>query len=233
MTDFSIMNKALKVAWITRIRSDNAGSWKIIPEASVSRHGGLSFLTNCNYDVSMLQGDLPPFYFEVLKHWQHTKECMGSKPTSPHEEILWNNREVLVNGKTLFYKCWFDKNILRVGDLLQKDGKFLSFRDFCDKFKIRTPFTIYFGVLKSIPNSWKHTTSLSSSKSTESKETEENISTKTVYSLLLKELFVPPTAENKILRHGFTNETIHKVYGLPFHIKNDITISMFQYEIIS
>ena len=53
-----------------------------------------------------------------------------------------------------------------------------------------------------------------------------------VYSLLLKKIFVPPTAENKILRYSFSHENIHKVYELPFQIKNDIAITMFQYKII-
>ena len=43
---------------------------------------------------------------------------------------------------------------------------------------------------------------------------------------------MPPTAKNKILRHGFSHETIHKVYELPFQIKNDIKITLFQYKII-
>ena len=55
---------------------------------------------------------------------------------------------------------------------------------------------------------------------------------KKVYSILLKEIFVPPSAENKILRYGFSHQTIHKVYELPFQIKNDIAITMFQYKII-
>ena len=53
-----------------------------------------------------------------------------------------------------------------------------------------------------------------------------------MYRTLLKEIFSPPTTENKILRHGFSHETIHNVYELPFQIKNDITITMFQYKII-
>ena len=48
MTDFNIMNKALKVAWIPRIKSENEASWKIIPEATLEKQGGFSFLTNCN-----------------------------------------------------------------------------------------------------------------------------------------------------------------------------------------
>ena len=49
---------------------------------------------------------------------------------------------------------------------------------------------------------------------------------------MLKNVFLPPTAESKILRHGFTRENINRVYELPFQIKNDIKISMFQHKII-
>ena len=52
------------------------------------------------------------------------------------------------------------------------------------------------------------------------------ISTKTVYSALLKNVFLPPAVESKILRYGFTDENIHKIYGLPFKINNDIKITM-------
>ena len=58
------------------------------------------------------------------------------------------------------------------------------------------------------------------------------ISTKTVYSILLKDIFTAPTAESKILRHGFTEENIHRIYELPFKLKNDVSITMFQYKVI-
>ena len=53
-----------------------------------------------------------------------------------------------------------------------------------------------------------------------------------LYNLLLKKFFVPPIAETKILKRGFTPETIQKVYELPLQIKCDIKITMFQYKII-
>ena len=69
-------------------------------------------------------------------------------------EIIWNNRKILINGRPLFCKSWFDKNIIRVGDLLQKDGKFLSFENFCNKFKLKIHFTFYFGLINAIPVSY-------------------------------------------------------------------------------
>ena len=49
---------------------------------------------------------------------------------------------------------------------------------------------------------------------------------------MLKNVFLPPTTESKILRHGFTRENIQRVYELPFQIKNDIKITMIQYKIV-
>ena len=38
--------------------------------------------------------------------------------------------------------------------------------------------------------------------------------------------------ETKILKHGLTPETVQKVYELPFQIKCNTKITMFQYKII-
>ena len=70
MTDFNIMNKALKVAWIPRLQTNTDVSWKTIPELALEHHGGLSFLTHYDYDINLLKlNRLPSFYHEVLKHY--------------------------------------------------------------------------------------------------------------------------------------------------------------------
>ena len=233
MTDFNILNKALKVAWIPRIKSESVASWKIIPNAILERYGGLHFLTICNYDIDTLQvGNLPSFYVEVLRQWQMTKDFKRSETTLAREEVIWNNRKILIDGNSVFYKSWFDQNVIRVQDLLQEDGKFLSFKNFCYQFKFKTPFTLYFGLINSISTSWRLVSENPPSPCPASEEKEETISIKHVYNLLLKKFFVPPTAEAKILRHGFTPETVQKVWELPFQIKHDFKITMFQYKII-
>ena len=55
--------------------------------------------------------------------------------------------------------------------------------------------------------------------------------TSSIYSSLLYTVFVPPTAETKILRHGFTEITIKNVYLMPFKVTNEVKI-MFQYKVI-
>ena len=71
MMDFEIMNKALKIAWIKRITENVQPAWKIIPEFTAAKYGGLSFLTKCQYDIKHFNLDnLPPFYHTLLKYWQ-------------------------------------------------------------------------------------------------------------------------------------------------------------------
>ena len=235
MTDFHTMNKSLKVAWIPRLQSNSDASWKIIPEAALEKFGGLSFLTNCNYDISSLQiNNLPTFYREILTFWQNTKVAFEN-PTSPQDEIIWNNKNIRINGKSLFFKRWFDKRIIYVKDLLKADNNFIPFTQFCEKFRLKIPFTLYFGLINAIPASWKseikHNSVFPISRQTQGYK-EMKISTKTVYSILLKDIFITPTAESKILRHGFTQENIHRVYEFPFKFKNDISITMFQFKVI-
>ena len=68
MMDFEIMIKALKIAWIKRITEHVPPVWKIIPELAAAKYGGLSFLTECQYDIKHLTLDsLPPFYHSLLK----------------------------------------------------------------------------------------------------------------------------------------------------------------------
>lgn len=41
------------------------------------------------------------------------------------------------------------------------------------------------------------------------------IYTKSVYSNMLKKVFLSPTGESKIISYGFTQDNIYKVYELP------------------
>ena len=110
MIDFNIVNKALKVAWIPRLQSRSDASWKIIPEAALGNLGVISFLSQCNYDVKFLQfNNLPDFYSDLLKYWQNTRSAFH-KNTCPHNEIIWNNHNIIIDGKALFvYKSWLEK----------------------------------------------------------------------------------------------------------------------------
>ena len=157
MLDFEIMNKALKIAWIKRLTDHNNAAWKIIPEFAATDYGGLSFLLECQYDVKYLPLDnLPPFYHTSLKYWQEYNHDKFSENSDIQNKIIWNhNSRILIGGKPIFYKPLFQAQILSIKHLLSENNTFLSFDELKQKVNINIPFTLYYGLITSIPTEWK------------------------------------------------------------------------------
>ena len=64
---------------------------------------------------------------------------------------MFNNKDILVDGKPIFLSEWFKKGILSINDLLNESGNFLTFREFCDKYSCESNFLQYHQVVSAIP----------------------------------------------------------------------------------
>ena len=120
MCDFKIAEKALKIAWVKRIQDESQASWKIIPNQLLHKYGSLAFLTKCNVATNTLDLDktLPTFYKKMLGYWCNFKFQMDIDPkTNPRNEIVWNNRKILVGKKSVFYQKWYDASIALIRDI--------------------------------------------------------------------------------------------------------------------
>ena len=120
MCHFKIMEKALKIAWVKRIQDESQASWKIIPNQLLHKYGSLAFLTKCNVATNTLDLDktLPTFYKKMLGYWCNFKFQMDIDPkTNPRNEIVWNNRKILVGKKSVFYQKWYDASIALIRDI--------------------------------------------------------------------------------------------------------------------
>ena len=65
--------------------------------------------------------------------------------------ILWNNKDITIEEKSIYWKAWFDKDIHFVQDLLNKNGNFLSLSELNDKYKLKTNFLSYQQIISAIP----------------------------------------------------------------------------------
>ena len=236
MLDFEIMDKTLKIAWIKRLTDHDDAAWKIIPEFAATDYGGLSFLIECQYDVKYLFLDnLPPFYHTLLKYWQEYNHDRFLENSDIQNKIIWNNSRILIGGRPIFNKPLFQAQILFVKHLLSENNTFLSFDELKQKANINIPFTLYYGLITSIPTEWKkrsrNQNSCSQSVISTPAPLHDPPSTRTAYSFLLDKAISPPTSEIRILNHGFTKENIHKVYTFPFSITKDSKLIAFQYNI--
>ena len=190
MIDFEIMERALKIAWIKRITEGGDASWKTILNYAVRQFGGVDFLINCDYDVKSLNLEqLPEFYRMLLCYWQEFKLSTDSKEIPVYDQIIWNNRNIRLDRKTIFITEWYKKGIIYIHDLLNADFNFLSLTGFKKQFSVQCPFTIYYGLINAIPKTWKsslcNTAAPANRLSPGAPTPVQHFSTKSAYSKLL------------------------------------------------
>ena len=150
---FRTVIKALRLCWIGRLLSNPHDTWSAIPNFHFEKHGGLLFLLNCNYSVDKLDKKIPLFYRELLEYFQELRS--NCEDPLQREFILWNNKDINVENKSVFLKSWREKNVLFVQDLLNSQGNYLSPQEFSNKYNIKVNFLHYFQIITAIPASLK------------------------------------------------------------------------------
>ena len=67
------------------------------------------------------------FYKLILLHFL---ELETSYNTQFCRFVLFNNKDILIGGRSFLYTSWMNKNVFLVQDLLGDDGKVLSYSEF-------------------------------------------------------------------------------------------------------
>ena len=149
MTDMGLMFKSLKLAWIPRILSAGKKNWCTVPDPCFREMGGLNFLLRCNYNVKYFD-KLPVFYKTILESFRELKTLYGYDQSQ--DLVLFNNNDILVGGRPVYVHEWFKRGVVFINDLLNDNGKFLTFKEFSDKYGCKTNFLQYYQVISAIPN---------------------------------------------------------------------------------
>lgn len=92
---------------------------------------------------------MPSFYKQILSFFLELKSIYDT--SGDQELILFNNKEIQIGGKTVFYQNWFDQGVYSICDILDSSGMYLNFADFCRKFSVKSNFLTYFQILSAIP----------------------------------------------------------------------------------
>ena len=100
-------------------------------------------MLRCNYDKKFLARiNLLQFNKEILQHFLELKTSYYE--SFAHQEfVLFNNKDILVDGCSIFYKTWFEKDVDLIQDLLDADGKVISYAKFTEKYFLSCNFMTY------------------------------------------------------------------------------------------
>ena len=87
--------------------------------------------------------NLPQFYKEILQHFLHLK-TFYNELFCQEEFVLFNNKDTLLDRCSVFYKTWLDKGVYLIQDLLDANGKVMSYAEFTEKYLLSWIFLTYF-----------------------------------------------------------------------------------------
>ena len=94
--------------------------------------------------------NLPKFYEKILSEFNKLKILHNNDRVC--NDILFNNKEILIGGKPFFNKEWFTDGIRSIVDLLDANGHFLTFNNFKNKYGLaKTNFVQFYQVVDAIP----------------------------------------------------------------------------------
>ena len=85
---------------------------------------------------------MPAFFNDILSFFPEIKSQYN---------FFFNNKAILIGGKSFFLCEWFSKGIICIKDLLNENGQLLSFQEFQSKYDFRTDFLNFDQVINAIP----------------------------------------------------------------------------------
>ena len=114
MTNVEIMLKSLRLTWISRFLQNEDTPWKIYLEYELKRMGGYRLFFKCNFNVAKCEAlNLSKFYSDLLHTWKEFRDHYKIQGN----EIVWNNEHILVNGKPVFFRNFYEAGIITVEHL--------------------------------------------------------------------------------------------------------------------
>ncbi len=108
--------------------------WNFIPNHIFNSAGGLHFLLRCNFDISKMPLSLSSFHKQALISWS----LINYYNFSPQSYLI-NNKNIRYKNKSLFFRNWFDKNILLVSQLLDDRGVLFTYEQFMKHSLFQSP----------------------------------------------------------------------------------------------
>ena len=107
---------------------------------------------------------------------------------------------------------------IKLNTCCNNSEKFLTYEEFINRYKVKSSFTLYYGLLSSIKSKWKITT-IQRERQTGNQnwyDNVENLSNAALHRIIVEHKFQPPINEKNILSYGVNDSDIHKIYNWPF-----------------
>ena len=195
---------------------------------------------------------LPTFYEECLKYFAECSVANKGSAQNPTDTdlskiILWNNKAICIDGKSVYNNSLANIGILRIGDLISEDNKLITkynLRELnispLDAFKLTC-------VIEALPIEWRNFLKTCNPSVIEPFNFQnqsqlylngQNVLlskavSRIIYKVILNRNITPPTAQLKYNAQFISDELDwKKIYSLPHRFALDTKSREFQYKLL-
>jgi len=161
LTDINNFLNAIKAGWVKRfLDKNNHGKWKLLLHEKL-KNFGTSLIFESNLDEAIIHNISKENLFlkDILTAWQKIKNqhnCSQKNiPICKH--VIWNNKDIKINNKSIFLVNWFDNGIKTIGHLYNyQKNTYYTFSEMQYLYNINPQeFLNYFSLLSAIPKEYK------------------------------------------------------------------------------
>ena len=164
--------------------------------------------------------------------------------------ILWNNRFICIEGKSVYFKALAEKGILRMRDLISENDEFIL-KSHCKLKELNiSPLDVFrlVTLIDALPVEWRESLKTFVYKGDEPFYMHDEIKvilngqsvliktvvSKSVYRELRDRIITPPTAQLNF-NARFINYVLEwkEIYALPFRVALDTKLHEFQYKLLN
>ena len=241
---------AWQLIWLKRAQLNPHRMWVKIIDSIIK---DIKF-TDLMYTHSMLNNKyvtkLPLFYQKMLTLWNKIRTHDTGSVQSIQSQIIWLNDSVTIEKKIFFWEKWYRHGIVRIKDLLDSNGNFLSPENMQTKYNIRCSFIETLQIRQAIPFQWRkllrtsnkiHDTSDGICTDSNVKPIDiQYLTSSQIYWALMsaKKKGIPACIKKWYLTFNFTqsqptdDKIWNKIFLLPFKSCQEPYLQSFQYRII-
>ena len=134
------------IMWLRRFYSGEDAGWKSYLRLLLKSYGG-GFLFHCDYDPK--DYDIAnKFYSELVQFWAEFRNAFSEEDGKA--SIIWNNKNIRINGKPIFYRQFFDKGLVSVSQLQFQQNNLESLDSLRKDLRLQCNFLVWAGLRSAI-----------------------------------------------------------------------------------
>ena len=91
----------------------------------------------------------------MLSEWSKTHYVNPINKQDVLAMCIWYNSDICINNSPVYFSTWHKNGVFYLSDLLNEQGCFYTYEQFCAHYHFVLNILQYYGILSAIPQLWK------------------------------------------------------------------------------